>query len=317
MSAPLDLQPAGLGSLLSRSFTLYIRTLPFMALVFLLVVSIPAAAASNIVYHLSTPNAREDATLSLVAWCVRWSLMVLACAGSAYFLARYYLSGSLDLKRGASLSLRFLPNTVVSSLCASLIIVGPVLVLVGLMMMLKVKNGASVQSLWFVIAGVVMLAPFLASMFLTGAMCTSLEGRGPFDALARGRHLSAHGRGRCFSMLLMTELILLVLAGILSGVVEAAMEGLPGLKSLSSQEKYPIAVFIEYSVMALFYPLIAATMVVFYFDQRCRREGYDIALLASALGLEPERISLARHAWPGASADAGAKLPHTGHGGLR
>jgi len=122
-----------------------------------------------------------------------------------------------------------------------------------------------------------MIAGFLfgASYFVNVPAVIMLEGLGPFQALGRSWKLVRGNLQRVTGVVgimlvlyLVAYLTLLALGGLVARDVQMASN--------------VAGVFV-----VVLYPFLAALLAVLYFDLRIRREGYDIELLARALGEAP------------------------------
>jgi hypothetical protein len=95
----------------------------------------------------------------------------------------------------------------------------------------------------------------------------------------------------------------LVVAAVMTSVLSGVIEGLLVAISLSSDASVVLTVVIVSLASGLSAvltrPFLAAVTTVLYYDLRVRHEGYDVALLAEQLGIEPAALPA------GALADAG------------
>ena len=122
-----------------------------------------------------------------------------------------------------------------------------------------------------------MIAGFLfgSSYFVNVPAVIMLEGLGPFAAIGRSRTLVRGSLRRVTGVVgillvlyLVAYLTLLAIGGAIARDVQMASN--------------VAGVFV-----VVLYPFLAALLAVLYFDLRIRREGYDIELLARALGEAP------------------------------
>jgi len=86
----------------------------------------------------------------------------------------------------------------------------------------------------------------------------------------------------------------LLVAAVMTSIVSGALEGLLVAISLSSDASVVLTVLVV-SLAAglsavLTRPFLAAVTTVLYYDLRVRHEGYDVALLAEQLGIEPAAL---------------------------
>ncbi len=146
--------------------------------------------------------------------------------------------------------------------------------------------------LWLSVVLVVMIAPAFLACIVPGiylyvawsvaAPVLLLEGITGRAALKRSRVLT---KGRFWP-----TAGVLVLVAVLTGIVQAIFLGvLTGVVSITGNEvATAVAEAIGQTVSsAMTTPLSAAVITVLYFDLRVRKEGFDLALLARRLGVEP------------------------------
>jgi len=133
------------------------------------------------------------------------------------------------------------------------------------------------------------VALIIPGIWLYGAWSVSapallIEGRSPVGALARSRQLV---RGRWWPAAGVV-LVAFVMVGVVGGVLSGALGALV-LTGKGSVVVNVIAVSFASAISSvLVRPFQAAVTTVLYYDLRVRRDGYDIALLAEQLGMEPD-----------------------------
>lgn len=123
------------------------------------------------------------------------------------------------------------------------------------------------------LAGLVLLlapAMYVTARYFAVTPAIMLEGQGTRAALARSAELS---RGRKWHVLNTLGLVLLIYLVVLVGV--AALSSLLG--------GFVVQALCASLVTILFYPVVAITAVLLYYDARIQREGLDIELMAAAL----------------------------------
>ncbi len=131
-----------------------------------------------------------------------------------------------------------------------------------------------------------------ALLFLVGALsfvaryfCINqaiiLEQRSAMQAFTRSTALSRDRKGHILGTLLLVIVIYLLL-----GIGVAMLGG------LSSSEVVREVLTTTYVIVA--YPLFAITETLLYYDARIRAEGFDIEVLAGALGAPPPNEQIAR-----------------------
>jgi len=120
-----------------------------------------------------------------------------------------------------------------------------------------------------------------------------VEQMGAWRALKRSFALSQGSKGRI--------LLLYVLVGALGWIVSMAvmlpltilLYLIPGMSSPQNTQAAGVAMLLivygsAFAVQALVEPIYGIALVLFYYDQRIRKEGYDIELLMQQAGMVPE-----------------------------
>jgi hypothetical protein len=129
---------------------------------------------------------------------------------------------------------------------------------------------------------VLCIAP---GIWLSVAWCLALpamlfEGIGPFAALKRSTSLI---KGRWWASFLVC-VVGYLLVSIIGGVIQLGLEGIAEAVS-DSTIVLAIAQVIGSTVSAaVTYPYLAAVLTILYFDQRVRKEGFDLQLQAEGFG---------------------------------
>lgn len=146
-----------------------------------------------------------------------------------------------------------------------------------------------------VIAGVVIvgLVGYAIWMLLRLSLAfptSAVERVGVVAALKRGPMLSRGTKGRIFVLYLLGVILnyLLMIAILLPLTILAAF--IPGLQNPAHAQVMSVLSFVALygmgiAAQALVKPIYAIAMVLFYFDQRIRREGFDIEWMMLRAGL--------------------------------
>jgi hypothetical protein len=111
-----------------------------------------------------------------------------------------------------------------------------------------------------------------------------------WDSIKRGNSLSQGARGRIFLL----GLLVVVLGWILSMAVMVpamiAMAMMPGMKDPAKSEALGMTIMfmsyaVSFAVQAFTKPVSGIALMLFYYDQRIRKEGYDIEWMMQQAGL--------------------------------
>ena len=143
-----------------------------------------------------------------------------------------------------------------------------------------------------VVAGVVVMLGFIACLlpgiWIAVAWCLCLpallfERIGPLKALGRSFSLIKHRWWASFVLVLVGNL----LVSIIGGVIQLGLVGIADAVSSDNTIVLAIAQMIGSTASAaVTYPYLAAVLTILYFDQRVRKEGFDLQLQAEGFGVE-------------------------------
>lgn len=129
----------------------------------------------------------------------------------------------------------------------------------------------------------------LPRLCLSFAVCVA-EKAGVVESLKRGWMLSKGTRGRILLLFVMGAVCGWMLSWLVSVPVLIAVAVIPGLNSPQhAQMVGSLVLFSTYgagfAVQALVRPVYGIALVLFYYDQRIRKEGYDIEWMMEKAGL--------------------------------
>ena len=132
--------------------------------------------------------------------------------------------------------------------------------------------------------GILVGALFVAALVILSPAALLFERIGVFSSIGRSFELV---RGRYWSILLLVIVIFLafLVLGLVFGGILGAVAGAAGTESEAAGA---LVSFLSNTVLtAITTPLFAAIVTVLYFDQRVRKEGFDLQLLAEGMGESP------------------------------
>ena len=129
--------------------------------------------------------------------------------------------------------------------------------------------------------GCLVGALFVAALVILSVPALLLERIGIFAAIGRSFELV---KGRYWQTVLM---LLVIFAGL--GVITVVLGSIFGLVGANSGETAnAVASFVaSVAAAAIATPILASILTVLYFDQRVRKEGFDLQLLAEGIGERP------------------------------
>lgn len=139
------------------------------------------------------------------------------------------------------------------------------------------------------VAGIGFLFLFVPGVYLFVRLYPAVptvvvEGVGPIEALRRAwrRTRGNVGRGVAVYALLFG---IFLLAGLAAGMVGGVLGGVVGSLTGGAAHGAVIAgLLVQQAVGVVLYPLLGAATTLFYLDTRVRSEGFDVEMMADALG---------------------------------
>ena len=132
--------------------------------------------------------------------------------------------------------------------------------------------------------GILIGALFVAALVILSPAALLFERIGVFSAIGRSFELV---RGRYWAIVLLVLVIFLafLVIGVVFGGILGAVAGAAGSEDETAGA---IVSFLSNTALtAVTTPLFAAIVTVLYFDQRVRKEGFDLQLLAEGMGEQP------------------------------
>ena len=168
--------------------------------------------------------------------------------------------------------------------------------ILGVALALMARSGGSLTILAGFLAVCLVLAAFVAMAVLVtelgmGIAVCVVEDAPATVALGRARKLSKGTRGRIFIMLLVVWAIAIILSIIgyipmtILGAVIVAMGHNSHAAGLLLVAMEIVNILVNFCLQTLIVPAYLVALVMFYFDQRVRLEGYDIEWMMQQAGL--------------------------------
>ncbi len=295
---PLDIRQRTVGEMLDASIKLMTRNfrtlvpfaaavvLPFQVISALVTSSVKPTVADTLSKWSEAQKAAPETTATFpkftsaqigatsVALVLSFLSIYLLQAALTSFIGQLILDGKVDRKVALRIAARRGPVLLLSS------------ILFGLFCGLIV--GVSTLSL-IVLKGfgiVVVLAALVVVLWLALRVSVAnppivLETSGPIQALRRSFRLTKGNAWRALGVLVVGGVITGLVGGSISGAINAALSGLGGGNAAFEFLWAAIAGTLSTAITA---PLSAALTVLFYFDLRVRKEGFDLERLAGDLG---------------------------------
>ncbi len=257
--AKLQLRPLSVGETLDATFSIYkdrFKTMVTIVAVVLVPIGIlsaiiNASLVSDVESNLETgllDFGGSIAAASIVS-VLAWIAQMLATAGVVKAVAGEYLGGSVTWQAALDAARQRLGALLLGSFLIAL--------------------GVGIGFIFFIIPGLILLVSWalaIPAMVIEGVSAT--DGIKRSWSLVSGRRWPILG---VFVVLYIVILIFsLILTGILTGVTFLAGTLASGLVGIIPQ--------------LLVAPLLSIAITVVYFDQRVRKEGFDLELLAGQIG---------------------------------
>lgn len=155
--------------------------------------------------------------------------------------------------------------------------------------------GGAAGALFGALAIVVVAALIGYAVWMLLRLCLAfpacvVEQTGAWDALKRSSALSKGTRGRVFLLYLLGTVLGWMLSGGVMLIVAIVMALIPGAESPQRAQTTGMIVIFSYygaafAVQALTKPVYGIALVLFYYDQRIRQEGFDIEWMMQQAGL--------------------------------
>jgi glycerophosphoryl diester phosphodiesterase family protein len=259
-----SLRPMSLGELLDRSFFLYRRNFAL----FVGIIALPHLVL--LAFQLIGVGIRPRTTAAFTAMSVVWTLATMVI----------YL-GAIAASQGATViavsKVHLGSNTSVSESFGG--IKGRILYLA--LIMIGVGIGVGIGILLLIVPGII-----LALMWAVTIPVAVLEDKGLRDATSRSAELTKGSRGRIFMIyflyfvLMYTVYILWEVPILIALGIFARGHHPMTVMPVWSQIAFPVGTFLSVCLVG---PLLTIALSLVYYDQRVRKEAFDLQLMMSAL----------------------------------
>ncbi len=268
-----DLRPLSLGELLDRTFFLYRKNFAL----FVGIVALPLLVL--LAFQLSGVALQRNTSVGFAVVSALWSLATLVVQLGVYAAfqgATVIAVSQLHLGRPTSIGASF-AGMRGRILYIALINLGyGIGILVGLVLL--------------IIPGII-----LGLMWALTIPAAVLEDKGLRDAVSRSAELTKGARGRVFVIYLLFAVLLYAVYlvwGIPLGIAVAMMSRSHEVQqaTLLFQIGLPVGVFLSQCLVA---PLLTIGLSLLYYDQRVRKEAFDIQHMMAILDAGPEGTATA------------------------
>jgi MFS family permease len=281
------LRPLGLGEILDVGIKLCLRHWRTLALCMVWLV-VPVQILSALVLLSVAPDALDptqdstafdtDETDFLVALLIVYVLqgLVVAISTAACFKAvsDAYLGSAPRARRSLAFGARRLPKLI----ALALVLVAGYAIVVGV-----IVGVAVVAPVLAALIGVALIVPacWLVVSLALSTPVLLFENTGPVRAITRSVRLV---KGRWWKIAL-TLFVGLLLVYFVAGILQQLLLFVPALLADGNDVVLVFATVVSGTIgTVLTTPFTAAVISLVYFDQRVRKEGFDLELLAAGLG---------------------------------
>jgi len=209
----------------------------------------------------------------LVLWMAVVDGAMTLAAGDAYFGREVSAASAL---RGALSK----GGTLVLSNILRMLTIGGAAVVGGIVIALLGRANGGIAVLLIIVLSVLMLLLFARLFATTNAVV--FENSGASESLSRSFAISKDSAWRIFGVILLSYIVLIV-AQIAIGLTVQVV--------ISMVLRSPmVASMVGNVIGALLYPFLSIALMVLYFDQRIRKEGYDLDVLSDGLPKSPAPV---------------------------
>jgi hypothetical protein len=301
------LRPMSTSQVLDRTFFLYRRNFvlfagiaavppAFVLIAQMIGLAIPKAA-NNLAGSVSGIAAvGAGAIVAILLYVVGYSL---ATGASIYAVSNAHLGKTTTISQ----SYRSVSNRVVAiiatSICAGLVIFA--VSAIGILLGFALKSVMGPSSAFILIPGGAVGIFFLFRLVLRYSIATQgcvLEKLGPVQSIKRSYSLARGSEGRIFLIMLLTIMIVSALTLVFSipafvGIGVAATKG--SQPPMQYQIMQALASFMASTLSG---PISIIAFSLVYYDQRVRKEAFDLTLMMEAIGQAPPQAAAASAGTP-------------------
>lgn len=301
MRRAFDLKPLAFGDVMGRGFSLYASAFVGFVRWFLVAYTLPMLVLTLAFYFLFDPygwvghSARleqgvlEASNRAAYYWLLKLAAVVLGfsvgAAGVYYQAARVYVGGKPSLgevvRAFGSRSGHLLGASVV--FVTALLTITLACFALPAAMVLDDDVGEGIALAFLFAFAWIPLVGWFAGAFGLSVPVTMLDDSTGGESFTRSLYLTKGFRMRLFGVLV-TALLLVGAPGVPGLLTVPAWIG---QEVLLSQAGMPLlGDLLRVCWEGCLLPLFFAPVVVYYFDMRCRKEGYDLAVMARNFGIE-------------------------------
>ncbi len=323
------LRPSTLGDILDRTAQLYRRNfwlfagvaaMPIGTLLALTALGAALFAAAGLAFRTANMNSPVAIAIiiliALIAVPIYIAAAVFSSAGLTQAAASTHRGEQITI-RGAFKSVRprfwrYLWFLILQGIVVALVPGAVAGAVIGLLVFLipgaAAAAGVAIGFLVFLIAAAALgVIVWLVLGYSIGLSVCVVEQQSAWQSLQRAWKLSQGTRGRIFVMYLLVIALSIALSMVaaIPYLIIVAIATSTGNGAAFSSTAVVVAeivrVIVDFLLQVLLAPISAIALVLFYFDQRIRKEGFDIEWMMQQAGLAPPLASTPLAPAPGVS----------------
>jgi len=295
------LRPLNTGEVLDRAFNLYRNN--FLLLAGISVLPPLLALILNLLQMQATvdnfnrltapdlggaPEQSNQQVYSNLLLVIAYLLgLVVSSAATVYAVSMVYLDKKTSILRSyRGILPRFL-RLLGIVLMMAVVFVGLAIVVVVVPVFATAQTRSPIIIFGVMLAGVLVLVHLYVCLSVATSACV-IEDVGVFESLNRSMTLTRGSRGRIWLVFLLTIVLQI---GLFYGML--ALIGAVYASTHSFSTALLVNFVVQFLINTLLAPILTVPLVLIYFDQRVRKEAFDLEIMMDALGQRPDQAAAA------------------------
>ncbi|MDC1142729.1 hypothetical protein OAU50_06530 [Planctomycetota bacterium] len=210
--------------------------------------------------------------------------------GLVYMASRYYVGDDPQLIEIIRAVFRRAGHVVMTGqlyLLFAVAVIGGAYSIAVLLYMSGEESGGVLVGMFLSTPGSILLLWLVMGRYALSPVSVVCDETSAFDSFSRSPDLTKGYRGRAFALILMSLFIV-------GGPFNSGLMSLGGLLikgMLEGADKHLLGDALRLCWFAVCIPIMVTPFVVMYFDMICRKEGYDLAVMAGNFGISQEQMN--------------------------
>ena len=213
--------------------------------------------------------------------------LIVAAGATVYAVSMVYLGKTTSINESYKGIMPYIMKLIGIFLLMVVIFIGLGIVVVGVPVFALAAAGSIALTFLIAIIGAVILFHLYVCLSVATSACV-VEKAGVIDSLKRSMALTKGSRGRIWLVFLLTFVLNVALSFALVALVGAIAAG-----TRSVSLALIVLIIGQFLVGTLVAPIFTIALVLVYYDQRVRKEAFDLQLMMEALGQTPEQATAA------------------------